>query len=330
MYNGVEKMPKTYGQKQRILYMLKYFYEKTDEKHTVTVNNLISYLNCYDITANRKTIYDDIEVLQDFGFDIVKNKSKTHNFYLASRNFELSEIKILIDAVQASKFITLKKSQQLISELCSLLSSYESKQINRQVYVLDRVKNMNESILYNVDNIHNAIAENKRLRFRYFEYDYQCRKIYHKDKNVNPLALIYSNENYYMITYNEKYDNNVTYRVDRMESVEIDDEPRILPPEEFDPAGYVKPIFGMYHGDIETVTVLFENDLAKTVIDRFGMDTPMRKYDEEHFIARFDVALSDRFLAWIIGFGNKCRIISPDYVKERAKNLALEVAKQYE
>lgn len=124
IYNGVDEMPKAYGQKQRILYILKYFYEKTDEKHTVTVNNLISYLNCYDITANRKTIYDDIEVLQDFGFDIVKNKSKTHNFYLASRNFELSEIKILVDAVQASKFITLKKSQQLISKLCSLLSSY--------------------------------------------------------------------------------------------------------------------------------------------------------------------------------------------------------------
>lgn len=324
---------KSPNQKLKLLYLAQILMEKTDEEHFLTVPQMIEELARYDISAERKSIYDDLECLRLFGMDICSFKAKTTNYYIGSRDFELPELKLLVDSVQASKFLTSKKSMELISKIEKLASREDAKKLHRQVFVTNRVKTVNEQIYYNVDKIHDAIAENRQITFRYFNLDVNKQKVYRKEGALyteSPVALTWDDENYYMITYKEKYGHFVHYRVDKMEGITILDEPRILPEEDFDLSGYSKTIFQMFGGEETEVSIRFHNSLVGVVFDRFGTDIPVMKEDEEHFVCSVRVAVSPHFLAWLVGFGNQAKILSPKNVVEEFKALVESVKKNYE
>ncbi len=324
-------MAKGVNQKLKLLYIAKYFMENTDEEHFVTVPEIISYLNSNDISAERKAVYDDIECLKLFGLDICCEKAKTFNYYLASREFETPELKLLVDAVQASKFITVKKSFALIKKIETLTSKAGAGLLNREVYVANRAKTENEHIYYNVDKIHEAILKNRQICFKYYEWGTDKKKHFRKDGEFYkeaPVALTYSDENYYLITYKEKYNSYVHYRVDKMEQTSIAEEERVLPKEQFDLPIYVKKTFSMYRGEEKSVTVEFDNSLVGVVIDRFGSNVTIVP-SENTFTAHLNVAVSPYFYSWLVGFGNKAKILSPENVKADFLNHIEEIRKIY-
>lgn len=320
-------------QKLKMMYLAKILMEKTDEEHSITVPEIISELSKLGISAERKSIYDDLEYLQLFGMDICSNKTRTTNYYVASRDFELPELKLLVDSVQSSKFITHKKSMELISKIEKLTSRENAKKLQRQVFITNRVKTINEQIYYNVDKIHEAIAANKQITFKYFKLDVNKKKVYGKDGGLyteSPVALTWDDENYYLITYKEKYDNYAHYRVDKMEMIELIEEDRVLSDKPFDLSSYSKTIFQMFGGEEADVSIEFENKLVGVVFDRFGTDIPIVKKDENHFICHVKVAVSPHFLSWIMSFGKKAKIISPDYVVEEMYQRARDITEIYE
>ena len=320
-------------QKLKMMYLAKILMEKTDEEHTITVPEMISELAKLGISAERKSIYDDLEYLELFGLDICSNKTRTTNYYIASRDFELPELKLLVDSVQASKFITRKKSMELISKIEKLTSHENAKKLQRQVFITNRVKTVNEQIYYNVDKIHDAIAANKQITFKYFDIDVNKKKVYRKSGDLykeSPVSLTWDDENYYLITYKEKYDNYVHYRVDKMEMIELTEEDRVLSDKPFDLSAYSKTMFQMFGGEETDVSIKFENELVGVVFDRFGADVPIVKSDENHFICHVKVAVSPHFLSWIISFGNRAEILSPDGVVEQLYSLLRETSKVYE
>ena len=312
---------------------MKILLEKTDEDNTMTVPQMIEELSRYGISAERKSIYDDLEYLKLYGIDLCSRKTKTHDYFVASRDFELPELKLLVDSVQSSKFITYKKSMELISKIEKLTSAPNAKKLHRQVYVSNRVKTFNETIYYNVDKIHEAIAANKQITFKYFEMNVDKKKVYRKNGDLyteSPVALSWDDENYYLITYKQKYDNYVHYRVDKMESIEITENDRVLSDELFDLSEYSKATFGMFGGEETKVSIKFENELVGVVLDRFGSDVRIVKADEKHFICTVNVAVSPHFLAWIFSFGNRAEIISPDDVIDEMYRLILDVKEKYD
>ncbi len=324
-------MAKGGNQKLKLLYIAKFFMENTDENHSVTVADIIEHLASNDISAERKSVYDDIECLKLFGFDICSEKAKTYNYYLASREFETPELKLLVDTVQASKFITVKKSLELIKKLETLTSKAGANLLNRQVFVLDRAKTENEHIYYNVDKIHEAILSDKQICFKYYEWGTDKKKHFRKDGGFYkeaPVALTYSDENYYLITYKEKYNSYVHYRVDKMEHTFIAEESRNLPDNKFDLPSYAKKIFSMYRGEETKITVEFDNSLAGVVIDRFGSGVSIVP-SEKTFTAYLNVAVSPHFYSWLTGFGEKAKIISPENVKEDFINHLNKILEKY-
>jgi predicted DNA-binding transcriptional regulator YafY len=327
-------MPKSSNQKLKLLYLMKIFQEKTDEHHTLTVPELIAELSRYDISAERKSIYDDMEALRLFGLDIECARARTTGYYLASTIFELPELKLLVDSVQSSKFITHKKSMDLIKKIESLCSIWEGQSLQRQVYVANRIKTMNESIYYNVDKIHTGIVDNKKISFKYFEYAVTKEKVYRHGGGrycISPYALTWDDENYYMIAFDSDAGRIKHYRVDKMTDITVTEEKRDGAEsfQNLDIAVYSKKLFSMFSGDEETVRILFSNRLVGVVIDRFGRDVTVMRSDDEHFVVSVSVAVSPQFLAWVASFGVEAKIVSPESVALKMKQLAQEVLQQY-
>ncbi len=327
-------MPKSANQKLKILYLMKILLEKTDEDHTLTVAQMIEMLAQYDIHAERKSIYDDLEALRIYGIDIECRKGKSCDYYVANRQFELPELKLLVDAVQSSKFITRKKSDELIKKLETFSSVYEAQLVQRQVYVANRIKTMNESIYYNIDKIHAGISADKRIAFQYFEYTVDKKPCFRHDGakySISPYALTWDNENYYLVGYDDQAQKIKHYRVDKMTSIDVTDLDRLGKEEfnKFDMAVYSKKIFGMYGGKEERVTLFFANHLAGVVIDRFGKDVFISKIDEEHFAIDVSIQVSPQFLAWVFGLGTDIKILEPQSVQEQFLNMLGNVQKLY-
>lgn len=307
--------------------------EMTDDEHTLTVPQMIEELSRYGISAERKSIYDDIEHLRQYGLDICTKNGKSYGYFIGERDFELPELKLLVDSVQASKFITRKKSMELISKIEKLTSEHNAKKLHRQVFVTNRVKTLNEKIYYNVDKIHDAIAANKQITFKYFSLDINKEKVYRKNGErytESPVAMTWDDENYYLITYKEKYGKYVHYRVDKMDSIEISEQDRVVTDNEFDLSEYSKKMFSMFGGDYAEVAIRFENSLVGVVFDRFGTDIPVMKDGDDHFVCRVKVAVSPHFLSWVMSFGDKARIVSPQSTVDEMKSLLENVKSVYD
>ena len=277
-------MPKSANQKIKILYLLRLLLENTDEEHGLTLKELENSLSEMGVSVERKTLYDDLETLKVYGVDVEKRtESRSTTYHVVSRDFELPELKLLVDSVQASKFITKKKSLELIKKIETLTSKAGANLLNRQVFVLDRAKTENEHIYYNVDKIHEAILSDKQICFKYYEWGTDKKKHFRKDGGFYkeaPVALTYNDENYYLITYKEKYNSYVHYRVDKMENTFIAEENRNLPDEKFDLPSYAKKTFSMYRGEETKITVEFDKSLVGVVIDRFGTDASIVPSEE--------------------------------------------------
>lgn len=316
-------MAKGEGHKGKIIYILKILWELSDESHPLTATQILRYLAEYGIRCERKTIYTDLDELEEFGFDIIRTRQGA---YIGKRQFELPELKLLVDAVQSSRFITEKKSEELIDKLGGLLSRYESSGLKRHVLVKNRVKTMNESIYYNVDAIHEAIQKNRQIRFFYWNWNVRKEmKLKHDGQiyRVSPWVLMWENEKYYMVGYDDCAGQMKHFRVDKMLQIEVSEELRkgnaIF--SKMNLPAYGIENFKMFQGTRETVTLLVENDLAGVLIDRFGRDVWMHPQDEGYFTAVVDVMVSNQFYGWIVGLGGKVRIVKPQWVADEFREL---------
>ena len=320
-------MAKSPRQKIKLLYLARILNEKTDEDHPMTIGDMITALDGYNIEAERKSLYDDLDALQDFGMDICRRKSRTFGYYVGSRAFELPELKLLVDAVQCSRFITQKKSAELISKIENLTSRGLAGQLQRQVYLANRVKTFNESIYYNVDQLHAAIAGNRKASFKYYEYTLDKHERFRRNGDryvVNPCALTWDNENYYLIAFDAVGQKHYHYRVDRMAQVEVleDAERDPIPTSpEFDMSRYARTHFTMFTGEEERVEMEFEDSLIGVVIDRFGKDVPVSDRRNGRFHVHASVATSPPFLSWIVQFGARARIVGPASVVAKMREM---------
>lgn len=320
------------NRKLKLLYLAKFFREQTDEEHTATVKDLIQYLGRLGIPAERKAIYEDLELLRMFGLDLIHTKTKTHNYYLGQREFELPELKLLIDVVQASPFLTAKKSMELISKLEGLTSAALAGRLRRQVYVLDRVKTHNEQLYYNIDGINQAINEDRLIEFRYFDWTLQGGRRYRHDGKFYrecPAALCVD-RNYYLVTYRPQQRKFIHFRVDRISDLTVAPElPRPALPADFDPAKYVRSIFDMHSGDTQRVTLELDGHLLNVAMDRFGQDALYRPGADGRFLVTAEVEVSPTFLSWVLCFGKEARILEPPTAREALLRLAREALSQY-
>ncbi len=327
-------MAKSPHQKLKLLYLVKFLMQHSDEEHPVSTAQIIEELSKNGISAERKSIYDDIEALGLFGIDIIQVKGKNGGYYIGERDFELPELKLLVDSIQSSKFITQDKTYKLIKKIENLASVYDGQLLQRQVYVTNRVKSMNESIYYAVDVISDAITQNKKIRYKYFEYTVEKKHRYRHDGafyEVSPFALIWDDENYYMLAWDSEAEKMKHYRVDKMEKVALTESEREGTEEfkAFDMSSYTKTVFGMFGGNEQKVKLRFANHLVGAVLDRFGRDTIIIKDGDEHFLFTVNVVVSQQFLAWVFGFGTEAEIISPKDVREEMKKQASLVADLY-
>ncbi|MBR2724255.1 MAG: WYL domain-containing protein [Ruminococcus sp.] len=336
-------MAKSSRQKQKLLHIMQMLIERTDENHGLTVAQIIEELESMGIPAERKSVYDDLEVLEQFGdsfgFELCRQKTNTVTYYIGSRVFQLAELKLLVDSIQSSKFITASKSNELISKVESLASVHEGRQLQRQVYVTNRVKTPNETIYYAVDCIHRAISEDKKITFAYLEWAIGSGKdkIYkrrRKDGNrycVSPWALTWDDENYYLVAFDSNAQAIRHYRVDKMEKVDLSEEARDGKEvfDKFDMALYSKSVFGMFGGEITDVKLRFTEDMIGVVADRFGKDIFVRAEDNGHFVIDVKVALSPQFFGWVFGLSSKVQIISPENAVATYKEELKKVLKNY-
>ena len=327
-------MARAENQKLKLIYIAQILLERSDEEHVITTQDLIGMLERYGIRAERKSIYTDIDALIDFGLDIIKVKERPGGYYLASRQFELAELKLLVDAVQAAKFVTEKKSKELIGKLETLCSREQAKQLHRQVVVSDRAKAVNEHIYYNVDMIYTAIAENKKIRFRYFEWDVNKEMRLRREGafyEVSPWLMLWDDENYYLVAFDDRSGEIRHYRVDKMLRLSLLDEVREGKGqfEGLDIAGYSRKTFGMFAGEEETVKLCCDAGLTGVIIDRFGKDVSLRGADEGHIRVRVDVAVSRQFFGWVTGLGSGVRIEGPEHVVRAYREYLQEILGQY-
>ncbi len=310
---------KSEKQKLKILYIEQYLREHTDEQHPASTAELISYLEKNGIPAERKSIYRDIENLMEFGVDVEKTKLAGGGYYLAERTFDLPEVKLLVDLVQSSKFITAKKSGELIGKLEQLVPHHEAVKLQRQVVVSDRNKAINEAIYYSVDVIYEAMAKNQTVRFQYFEWDEKKQQRLRKDGayyEVSPWLLTWDDQKYYLLAYDEAAGIIKHYRVDKMLHLEVGSASRTGKElfEQIDIASYSKHTFGMFAGDVRTVRLKLPNYMSGVVVDRFGTDVAMRSLDENYIVMRAEISVSPQFFGWLAGLGAEVSIIGPEDV----------------
>lgn len=325
-------MPKSDNQKLKILYILDYLERNSHEDHLVKASELIEMLDYqHNISCDRKTVYSDIAALQDYGVDIISVPGKNGGYYIASRNFELPELKLLIDAVQSSRYLTEKKSRELIEKLLNQCNEQDAKLMKRHILVSGRVKSMNETIYYNVDAIQEAIAQNRQITFRYFDWDFGGKRKFRDRAYVaSPYGLCQDNENCYLLAFSDRH-GITSYRVDRMMDIDLLNSPRIPCPELTGAAlnAHANRLFHMYSGDALDVKLRFHKSLINVVIDRFGKETMLIPDGDEHFNFTVKVAVSPMFLSWVMGFGGKAKILHPQSVIDDLQALCREAMSQY-
>lgn len=324
-------MPRRENQKLKLLYLADMLREETDENHVLSMPAIISRLEARGVSAERKSIYSDMDALEAYGMDILRSKA---GYALAHRTFELPELKLLVDAVQSCRFLSASKSRALIKKLESLCSRYEAQDLQRQVYVAGRVKSMNESVYYNIDALHDAINHDKQIRFQYFRWTPEKKQQLRRGGRryrVSPYALIWQDENYYLVGFDEEAQDIRHYRVDKMTGITTGRTKRSGKElfEHFDVADYVQKTFGMFGGEPVRAELVFANSLAGVVLDRFGDDVTFLRVDKDHFKVCVDVVPSPQFMGWLAGFGTQARIAAPRSLADDFKKMCLDILSEY-
>lgn len=325
--------------KLKLLYIKDYLEKNSDEDHPVSVEILSDMLEEKGISCERKSIYSDVKALKEYGVDIASVKKPVSGYAVLSREFEVPEIRLLIDAVQAADFITPKKTRELIDKIGSLCSFHQSKTLHKQVYIDNRVKCTNEEIYYNIDVLSRAIQQRKKVSFIYYKRKINDgEKVIFSDEReftVSPYALIWSNDHYYLVSNNEKYDNLMHTRIDRMKKVQITEETARNFSEVseyknyFDVADYSSKSFNMYSGDTQRLVLSCDNSILEEIIDRFGTEGIRADKDESRFILSSQCVISEGLASWVMQFGNKAQVIEPKHLREDVKKKAQEIAEMY-
>jgi len=318
-------------QKRKLLVLQDYLLRQSDEAHPLTMQQLIDELNRQGIPAERKSVYDDLETLRQQGRDIVTVRGAQTGYFIANRDFQLPELRLLVDAVQSSRFLTHRKSMELIEKLERLTSVHEAQQIHRSVSVARRIKNMNESIYINVDTIQSAMAADRQVRFRYFDYDVSRSRVLRRDGaeyRISPYGLTWDNQNYYMIGYDDDAGELRHYRVDRMTALQVDETARIgdASLKTLDMAQYTGQVFSMFDGAERVVRLRFRTHLAGAVIDRFGPEVPLIPDGDAHFTTQVSVRISPQFYGWLCGFGDEVQLLAPADAAEAYRQHLLRAA----
>lgn len=326
-------MAKQPGQKLKLLYLLDMLKEYTDEEHGLGLSKIQSMLQKQmrlEKEPDRKSLYDDFEMLGDYGVEVERDEK--NQYHLLDREFELAEIKLLIDSIQSSKFLSEAKTRELIKKLEKQCSHYQAATLQREVIIANRVKTMNNSVHYSVDAIHRAIAANKQISFQYFHHDTSMKKVYSNKGEkifVSPWAMIYTDDNYYLLAFVGKEFRH--YRVDRMDKVAqaLYDREGKEAFDKLDMADYTKYTFSMYQGEKQSVTMRFANFMMDAVMDRFGKDLLIMKSDDRHFEISVSVSVSPQFFGWVFGLGNKVEIVGPENVRGAMKDFIEKVEQKY-
>ena len=323
-------------QKIKLLYLMQVLLSSTDENKHLTTQDLINYLEELDISVERKTIFDDIATLKDFGLDIEVSKKKDNpGYYVVSRDFELAEIKLICDAILSSRFITEAKSKKLIEKLETLVGPSQRKELNRNVFVQGRIKTENVSSYYNVDHLHEAMADNKEITFQYLEWN--IKKELEPRKNgqiyrVSPWALTIKDENYYLIAYDDKADMIKHYRVDKMLDIKIVKKSNRLGFNKFkvyDIGTYTNQNFGMFSGQEETVTLQVNEDKVGIILDRFGKNIDIRPLSNNKVSCRVNVLVSKQFFGWVAGIGKDVIILAPKDIRNEYIEYINSILEEY-
>lgn len=328
-------MPKGKNQKFKLYRLAQVMLEQTDNQHYITMPEIMKELSKYEITADRKSIYQDLRDLQTLGIEVEGEPvGKGYHYHVVSRTFELPELKLLVDAIQSSKFITEKKTNALIRKLEKLVSKYDAAELQRQVYVSGRIKTMNESIYYAVDTIHSAISENKKICFQYYQWNEKKEMILRRGGayyQISPWGLSWDDSNYYLVGYDSSVEEIRHYRVDKMLHIQMTDEDRDGKEyfRKLNMADYTKKSFGMFGGKEQSIKLLVDNSLAGVIIDRFGKEIMMIPADEGHFTVTVTVLVSNQFLGWIFSLGDKVKILGPDEIIKQMKMDGERLLNQY-
>lgn len=329
-------MPKGTNNKFKLYRLAQIMLEKTDEEHFITMPEIMAELNRYEITADRKTIYADLKDLETLGIEVEGEPvGNRYHYHVISRSFELPELKLLVDAIQSSKFITERKTNSLIKKLETLVSKYDAAKLHRQVFVSGRIKNMNESIYYTVDAIHHAISENKKIKFQYFQWNVKKEmELRHGGAyyHISPWGLSWDDENYYLVGYDSDAKQIKHYRVDKMLHIKMTEEDREGKEhfKKLDMADYAKKSFGMFGGIEQQVKLYVHNSLAGVIVDRFGKDIMLIPVDEEHFTVNVDIKVSNQFFSWVFALGDGAQIIGPESVVEQVRAYIERLKNQYQ
>lgn len=330
-------MPKNKNQRLKLLYLKQILEEYTDADHGITMDRILELLSMRGVKAERKSVYDDIDTLiNDLGMDIQKPSGRDFTYRLNSRTFDVAELKLIIDSIQSSKFLSVKSSRHIIKNLSTLCSRHEASQLHRDIILANRVKNSEDLISNNVGNITAAIFAGEQISYKYFDYNIHKKKAYRKNGvlyQASPYALIYTDENYYMLAYTDEHKQVRPYRVDRMEKVKKKDGVAREGKDYFDKidlAQYQKYTFSMFSDNVMPVTMVFHNRLMNAVIDRFGREVMAMKEDDSHFRITASVAVSPQFYGWVFGLGNLARIIGPEHVRQGMKEMLESVHGRYE
>ena len=328
------------NQKLKLLYLADILKRDTNEDHVLSAIDLTKRLADYGISSERKSIYSDIEILKDYGFDIILTRSPKYGYFLASTDFEPHEVRLLMDAVQAAGFISNKKTKQLIEKISSLTNNYDSKKLLKMVYVDSRQKSSNEEVYYSIDTINKAICAGRQISLTYSRRrvnDNKTVSFAEKKFIVNPYALIWSNDHYYLISNNVKYNNLMHLRIDRMRKVSIIEDSFIRPLKEvsdymgsFDSADYVSKHLNMFSGQAKPVELICDNEIIEEILDKFGERTPIYPNDDTSFIARFSSAITDGLVSFVLQYGDKIKVASPKELKTRVIETAKSVIDKYE
>lgn len=314
--------------KGRLLALRDYLYKYTDEFHPASTQELIDEMTRLGYPGNRKTIKDDIDVLNKFGMDIITNISRGNSFYMASREFEIPELKLLVDAVSSSRFISAAKSEQLIAKLTSMVSEYEKSQIVPRIYTDDRIKANNPQLYYVVDMLIQAVQNKKKVRFQYSEFDADKRKVLRNDGEIyinSPYGCLWSDDFYYLVGYSEKHGKIVSFRVDRIVDLEIMNEDIVPEPAGFNMADYARIVIEMFDGEPQEVELICNNELMKSVIDKFGENIKTERVSENQFKATVNVSTSKTFYAWCFRFAGQMEIANPPKVKKEFQKMASQI-----